>query len=118
MHSLRFSPTLSPPWLNVISLVPNALRANPTYNDIFDVFPSVISSQSFALLKLGYWSRRMTVLGKEKCPLSQHEGGVGHLQFVVHFGSQQEMEYQEVVLVERNEGMRRSVNGFVMLFDC
>lgn len=60
----------------------------------------------------------MTVLGKEKCPLSQHEGGVGHLQFVVHFGSQQEMEYQEVVLVERNEGMRRSVNGFVMLFDC
>jgi len=60
----------------------------------------------------------MTILNEEACPPSQHPGGEGHLQFVFHFGSQQQMEYQEVLLVERNEGVRKSVNGVVLLFDC
>jgi hypothetical protein len=58
---------ITDPVFNVISLVPNALRANPTYNGVLRANPSVVSSNTFGMLKLerggGPW-----VINSEACP--------------------------------------------------
>ena len=113
---------ITEPVLNVISLVPNALRANPTYNGVLGANASVVSSNTFGMLKLerggGPW-----VVNSEACPPYSPNGDWGHLQFVFGFGENNGGVSSRYLWVGEERGERaaagkQGLNGVYLTYNC
>jgi len=84
--------TGTPPTLNFISLIPGALCEDPqyenvTYDDVMHASPSVIQSSNWGTAALARGTSR--VVNSFPCPQSTSDGGDGHAQFVIQFGTDQ-----------------------------
>lgn len=106
-----------PPALNVISLLPNAVLDDPTYDAIINANPSLISSHSFGTVTLQRGGS--AVINSFSCANATEDGNFGHLQYVFEFAAPG-MGYSDWVLpqlIADAAGIQK-FNGVYMTYNC
>jgi hypothetical protein len=103
--------------LNVISLVPNAVSGNPTYNDVMLANPSVIASYHWGTFTLSHGGS--AVINGINCPKGTKDTGDGHVQFVFEF-AQPGSGYSEWDLAQYIPDAVgvQLLNGVYMTYNC
>jgi hypothetical protein len=107
----------APPALNVISLVPNAISGDPTY-DVVMMNQSLVSSYNFGTVTMTRGGSK--VINSFECPQATWDGQDGHLQYVFEFAPPGPGGYSDWVLpqlVPDAAGVQ-PLNGVYMTYNC
>jgi hypothetical protein len=105
----------APPALNIISLLPNSV-GDPTYDNIMNANPSIISSYNWGTVTLAHGGS--AVINSVACPNATSDGEDGHAQYVFEF-AQAGPGYSDWVLPQLvPEAGVQLLNGVYMTFNC
>ncbi|CZS98697.1 uncharacterized protein RAG0_07321 [Rhynchosporium agropyri] len=118
---LRGHEPLSDPGMahvKVQALIPNAMSIYPSYNDVKNVSPALVSAEKFGSFSIKNGTA-LTVINGEACPPAMSDGRDGHLQFVFQLeGSDDLSRTRYFNMAQRGVGAVGGLNGFHMTFNC
>ncbi|KAL2073168.1 hypothetical protein VTL71DRAFT_10492 [Oculimacula yallundae] len=104
--------------VTVKALVPNAMDLYPSYDDVMNMSPQLVSAEKFGVFSI----QNGTVPGainSEACPPAMRDGKDGHLQFVFELeGSDDLSRTRYFNMAQRGAGASGGLNGLYMTFNC